>query len=62
MKLEYNIWNITNGWQPMQATSLKEAQHEIEAMGPYGEEAVIRDEDGQVYRQNQNLPKLNFGP
>ena len=53
MKFEYNIWNITKGWQLMKATTLEAATREINAMGPYGEEAKIRDETGQIYERKR---------
>lgn len=60
MKYEYRIWNITKGWKLMKATTLEQAQEEILAKGPYGEEAVIRDvATGLIYRQNKRRNEVN---
>ncbi len=64
MQLEYKVWNIHTEWQPLSATTLEGAVDELGHMGPYTEEAQVRDkETGQVYtRQRPAAPQLNFGP
>ncbi len=60
MRYEYNIWNITESWMPLRATTLEGAQQELDQMGPYAEEAIIRDESGNTYKRRQPKQDLHF--
>ena len=62
MKLEYRIWNIKPEWTPLKSTTISGAQDELEAMGPYAEEAQIKDvETGDIYKRRPD-PPIDFGP
>ena len=49
---EYKVWNMHDDWQPLEANDLEEAWEELDRiLGPYGEEARIRDEDGEIHER-----------
>jgi hypothetical protein len=46
MNFEYSIWNMTDGWVPMEGvTTAEQANRRIKNMGPYAEELRLRDAD-----------------
>lgn len=64
MNLEYRIPFVQPDWMPLRATTLEQANRELEAMLPHSEEAQVRDTDGRVLNwtppAKRNEP--NFGP
>ena len=63
MELEYSIWNITNGWQPLRATTLESAAGELQSMDPYAEEAQVRNKaTGQVWKCSPPRQQIHWGP
>jgi len=61
-KIEWKVWNIHKEWQPLKATTLKEAARELQAKMPYSEEAKIRVDGKKVYDFTPANPPINFGP
>ena len=61
MKLEYRIPFVSDEWKPMKAESLHEADREIAAIGPYGEEAIVRDAKTKKRLQRGNPYGRNAG-
>ena len=61
MKIEYRIPFVREGWTLMKSTNITDATRELDAMGPYGEEAQMRNAETKKRLQRPALYGYNGG-